>query len=151
MRLLPMVLVAASITAGCTFTPEIATTEFRHVSLAKARADEAEWKLVEEDLKAGRPVVIDVDAGQSLPVMIGASSPVVDLKVDRAELVFSRAVHVLIKDGALMVSPDGVRWAEIQDRRSMGVLFGIKQGKVEMGLTVSQKDGAVAVVDIEAK
>jgi hypothetical protein len=143
--------IASTLVFGCAHSREIVTSGFRHVSLANAGTNDGVWREVEEDLRAGRPVVIDLEAGQSLPVAISAVTPVASLEVESAALRFTKDVHVLVQEGSLMVSPDGTHWAAIQDRRSVGALFGINHGSLQMGLSVSKEKGATAVVDLKAE
>lgn len=144
--LIVAVLVALS---GCTYIPEIPSRDFLTLSAASAKSDPAQWKRVEEEVKAGRPVVITFAKGESLPLNVVATTPVASLKAERMELVFDREVFVMIKDGMLLASPDGLRWAEIQDRRSLGVLFDCRHGKLQLGFSASEADGAKGEVLFE--
>ncbi len=137
--------------SACVYIPEIPSKGFMTVSAASTKSDPAQWKRVEAEIKAGRPVVITFAKGESLPLNVVATTPVASLKAERVELVFDRDVFIMIKEGMLLASPNGMHWAEIQDPRSMGVLFDCRHGKLELGFSASETDGAKGQVLFEMR
>ena len=144
-----MIVAVVAAVVSCAQIPEIPSKNFLTLSGASAKSDPTQWKKVEEEVKAGRPVVITFAKGESLPLHVVATTPVASLKAERMELVFDREVFVMIKDGMLLASPDGLRWAQIQDRRSLGVLFGCRHGKIELGFSASEAEGATGEIRFE--
>lgn len=59
-------------------------------------------------------------------------------------------MYLHVARGRVHLSPDGKRWVALGSWRTMKRLFGIRRSTVRVGFGVSQKDGPLVTVGLEA-
>ncbi len=136
---------------GCDSTSRVDCTACRTLTVASAKSDPEAWKGLESDLAAGKCVVIVVRKGESLPVDIKAVLPMATLRTQEVELVFDVDTYLMLQQGRLRTSPDGQRWADIQDFKAQRTLFGFTTSSLSLGLAASHENGVKATVDLTTK
>jgi len=75
------------------------------------------------------------------------------LEPTKNSFVFTQDTYVLISYSRFMISPDGERWASIQDFKAQKELFGPSEGKSALliGFGITKDDGASITLDVVSK
>jgi len=66
-------------------------------------------------------------------------------------LRFERDVYLFLSKDGVLLSPDGERWARLEDLKALKELFGLCRGSMAIGFGVSQKDGGVLSIGLGAE
>lgn len=116
------------------------------LTLDELRADPG---AVADVLEAGAGgAVLSIPAGQRLPVRMALRSSLVELEAGDAALRFDRDAYLYVTRTAIMASPDRELWARIGDARSLGRLFGVGQGGLELGFGVHRSKGPLLSISL---
>jgi hypothetical protein len=100
-------------------------------------------------LKAGRPAaIVRIAAGEKLPVRLAVHSPLLDLEASDAALHLGCDAFLYVSRSMILASPDRERWAPIDDARSLGQLFGLGQGALDLGFTVHRSKGPLLTIGL---
>ncbi len=141
----------ATIAAGCDSITRVDSTKLRTVAVASLKSSPEQWREVEVDLSAGRECVFVVRKGESIPLDAHVALPMARLQSEKTNLVFTSDTYFLVSQGSMRISPDGQRWADIDDIRAQRELFGFKSGQVGFGFSASETAGAKFSLDIQTK
>jgi hypothetical protein len=87
-----------------------------------------------------RGMVVRVPSGSVLPVRIGLDLTALVLEPGENRLRVNQDVWLYISTRSFELSPDGVRWAKIQDVRALKKLFGLaSRGAFSFGFGFDKK------------
>ena len=133
---------------GCGGVQRLDTRSVPSFTLTEMRAPEGPTRVRAALGRGG--FVVRVKKGEALPVRLSTRLGVARLKSQRNELVFERDVYLFVAKRRVHLSPDGKRWVALGSWRTMKRLFGIRRGTVQVGFGVSQKDGPLVTVGVDA-
>jgi len=107
-----------------------------------------------EQLSQGRPieqpVILKIPQGTAMPVQVSVDSPIAHMAGGCGDLQFDKDLYLYLSATEILVSPDGSRWAAMDDRKAVNALFGIKGGQFRVGLSASKADGTAVQVKVLA-
>jgi hypothetical protein len=135
---------------GCTTVHRMDGTELTTISASDAQAEPGKWEEIGKQVSAGKAVVVKIEAGQKIPLNLTMTSPMANLVPGENQLLFTRDAYLYISPAIFRISPDGQRWAEIQDIKTQRKLFGFKKGNLSVGFGVAKAKGPPISVDITA-
>jgi hypothetical protein len=99
-------------------------------------------------MRAGKAVIVRLEAGDELPLRLRSRLGPVSLVTDgRNRLRCERALFLYVSGRQALIGPDGKRWAALGDWRAMRRLFGLRRGgTLRIGFSALKKKGAVVEV-----
>lgn len=138
-------------TTGCSSITHVDSSKHLIVPVASLAARPGEWERVEEELRQGLKVVFVVSKGESVPLDSYVVLPMATLQSAGNTLAFTRDTYLLVSTGSMRISPDGQRWADIDDFAAQKELFGFKSGQVAFGFSASQTAAPKFTLDVQTK
>jgi hypothetical protein len=142
--------VAILLFTGCSHIYRIDGAKLYTVSVSEARTEPGKWEEFGKQISAGKAAIVRIEAGQKIPLKMTMALPVAGLVSGENQLVFTHDAYLYISSVKLRISPDGQRWADIQDLRAQKKLFGFKKGDFSIGFRVTKEDGPQIPVDFSA-
>ncbi len=136
---------------ACSSISQFDTSKMKAVEIVSSTASQEQWKSVESEINAGREVLFLIHKGESVPLIVKVQLPMATLGAGNNILVFTRDTYLLISRAGLQVSPDGQRWANIEDLAGQRELYGYTSGSMSMGLSASESNSVQATIDIGVK
>lgn len=136
---------------GCTSIHRMDSTQLNVFPVSEAISEPARWADAGRELQEGKDVVFHIREGETIPVKVNMVLPMATLQPGKNNLVFTRDTYLLISRSAIRISPDGQRWADINDVKSQKVLFGFNKGGLSVGFHATAEEGAEISVDIVTK
>jgi len=136
---------------GCATIHRIDIDRGSVIPVSKILSDPAGSESIGKAVQEGKDVVLFVAKGQSIPLKINLDTPLVKVENGKNSLVFMQHTYLLISRSGFMVSPDGERWAAIQDLKALKKLYGFKGGSLSIGFGVSKEEGASATLNVGTK
>ena len=135
---------------GCAAIHRMDGTKFTTISASAAQAEPGKWEEIGKQVSAGKAIVVKIEAGQKVPLKLTMTSPMANLLSGENQLLFIRDAYLYISPAKFRVSPDGQRWAEIQDIKAQRKLFGLKKGALSVGFGAAKGEAPQISVDITA-
>ena len=139
-------LMTALTLAGCSGVHTLKTAGVPTVDLAVLEKDPGKHGFGLD--KGGKPrlptegLIVKVPKGTLVPLKLSLAVGLAVLEPGDNELRFERDLMLYISRDGLRVSPDGERWALIQDVKAVKSLFGLKQrGSMGFGFGISKETG----------
>jgi len=149
-------LLTALILAGCSGVHTMKTAGVPTVDLAALQKEPAKHGFGPG--KDGRPrlptegLIVKVPKGTQVPLKLNLAVGLATLEPGDNKLRFERDLMLYISRDGLRVSPDGNRWALIQDVKALKELFGLKgRGNVSFGFGISKETGTAFHLSLEQK
>ncbi len=136
---------------GCTSIYRMDSTQLKVIAVSEAMSEPAKWADVGRELQEGRDVVLHIREGQTIPIKVNMVLPMATLQPGTNSLIFTRDTYLLISRSAMRISPDGQRWANINDFKSQKTLFGFNKGDLSVGFYATEEKGTEISVDIITK
>lgn len=99
----------------------------------------------------GDGVIVLLEKGRKVPLDLALSSSLLSVSSTDGHVTAERDLYMLISREGLLLSPDGERFAPVQNQRSMKKLFGLDGGRFALGFGVTRDEGAKVTVRVEAK
>lgn len=99
----------------------------------------------------GEGVIVLLEKGREVPLDLLIRSPLLTAKSTEGTVTAERDLYLLISGKGLLLSPDGRRFAPVQNQRSMKKLFGLDGGQFALGFGVTREEGAKVTVRVEAR
>lgn len=91
-------------------------------------------------------MIVKLDKGSVMPIDLRASVPFATLEPGDNRVRVERDVWLLISPRQMAMSPDGERWARVQDLRAVQQLFGSRgRGAFQIGIGMNQDGPRVTV------
>lgn len=146
--LLTMIVLCAP---GCSSITRVDTSTLKSVRIATLATQPKEWEEIDALLQAGKSVVFVVGKGESMPLETRVVMPMATVQSQGTALVFTCETYFLVDSGSMRISPDGQRWADIEDLRAQRELFGWSSGSASFGFSASNDAGAKFILDIRTK
>jgi hypothetical protein len=107
-----------------------------------------------EQLSQGRPieqpVILKIPQGTAVPVQVSVETPLARMEGGCGDLHFDKDLYLYLSAAEILVSPDGNRWAGMDDRKAVNTLFGIQGGQFRVGLSASKIDGTALQIKVLA-
>jgi hypothetical protein len=135
---------------GCSAIHRIDGVKLYTVSASEARTEPGKWEEFGKQISTGKAVVVRLEAGQKIPLKLTMALPMANLVPGENQLLFTRDAYLYISPTKFRISPDGQRWADIQDIKAQRKLFGFKKGDLSIGFRVTREDGPQIPVDFTA-
>lgn len=154
MRSITRILLVGSLVCaalGCDAITRVDSSKLRTVDVASLKTSPEQWHQVERELSAGNECVFIVRKGESIPLEARVTLPMARLQAEATNLVFTNDTYFLVSQGSMRISPDGQRWADIDDLRAQRELFGVRSGQVSFGFSASEAAGAKFSLDVQTK
>ena len=98
--------------------------------------------LAEVMTKEPKAFVLFLRKGDKVPVHLQASMGPIALQPGDDYLVFSQDTYMYFGPNGMLLSPDGKRWAKVQDSDALGKLFGLKTGTFQIGFGAAKDQPA---------
>jgi hypothetical protein len=89
------------------------------------------------NLPPGEGVILHIAAGQTIPVEVDVDLGAVRWRHSGSKAVARDDVYILLRDGGAWISPDLREWAALGDGGAMKRLFGIRGGRMQIGMAVT--------------
>ncbi|MDD5224391.1 MAG: hypothetical protein PHE84_10395 [bacterium] len=134
---------------GCATIHRMDIAKLNVISVSEIVADPAKMLDYAKIIQEGKDIVFKIPEGQAIPLKLNLDLPVAKLEPGKNQVVFSRDVYLWISKSRARVSPDGQRWADIGNLKSIGKLFGFGKGQVSLGFFATKEEGAAVSVDIK--
>lgn len=99
----------------------------------------------------GDGLIVLLEKGREVPLDLLLSSSLLTVKSTDGTVTAERDLYMLITGQGMMLSPDGKRFAPVQNQRSMKKLFGLDGGSFALGFGVTREEGAKVTVRVQAK
>lgn len=150
----PVILSAmALLLVGCSGIHTISAAGVPTVDLATLQKDPTKHGFGLD--KKGRPrmptdgLIIKVPKGTRVPLRLSLAVGLATLEPGNNQLRFDRDLLLYIYRDGLRISPDGNRWALIQDVKAIKQLFGLKgRGTFGVGFGVDKDKGAAVHLSV---
>lgn len=97
------------------------------------------------------PLVIRFLAGEEVPLRLLLDVPFAELEAGRNALRLRSDLWVHLGPDGAFLSPDGRRWAPLDDTDALHDLFGFASGSLTVGLGVNAEAGAALTLGLEAR
>jgi hypothetical protein len=97
-----------------------------------------------------RPVLIRLPAGERIPVDLLLRAPFAELEGGSPALRFKRDVYLYFGEGKLLLSFDGLRFAQFGDLQGLKEVAGVSRGQLMFGLKVTEAEEAKISMALEA-
>jgi hypothetical protein len=155
MRALYAVPFLAASLAGC--AASVRNMDVSHlptytIDAVNAAPDETVGKALQSGPKA---VVVLFKKGDKVPLHLRAAFGPIAIEPGDDHVVFAQDIYMYITlDGSpefMLLSPDGKRWAAVQDHKALAKLFGLKTGTFQIGFGVNKERGAAFTIAVERK
>lgn len=138
-RILPWAGLALLQLAGCTSFQTVDKTKVATVSLAELQAEMTQrketWKLPEHG------VILKIGKGASLPLTVQLATALTTIEPASNRIRFEQDCYLFVSTGAIKLSLDGERWADMGDWRTFRRLLGGSRGYLRIGVGISREDG----------
>ncbi|HUU02412.1 MAG TPA: hypothetical protein VM425_13290 [Myxococcota bacterium] len=110
---------------GCSGIKTIKTDDLKPITIAEWRSGKIDRKGIE---KAGeeKGLLLKIAKGESFPLTISAKSELFEIG-ETIDIKFQQGVYMLMSSAGMQFSPDGKRWASLQNLGDLKDLFGLKK------------------------
>jgi hypothetical protein len=136
---------------GCAGVHRIAVDRSRVMPVSTIISDPAALEAFGKDIQGGREVVVFIRKGQTVPIKARLTLPMAELEPAKNSMVFTQDTYLLISKSRFMVSPDGERWAQLHDLKTIKELYGFNsKGHLMVGFGITKEDGAQVTLDVAA-
>ncbi len=139
------------VASGCQSITHFDSSKMKAVEIASTKATPEQLKEAGVVIDAGGESLFLIRKGESLPLVLTVQLPMATVGAGQNILVFTSDTYLLISHAGLRISPDGQRWANIEDLSGQRKLFGFSSGTMSMGLSASESGPAQATIDIGVK
>ena len=138
---------------GCASIHHQAIDRGKVIPVANLSSERATLEGLGKGLQEGREYVFLIRKGESIPLKVRLTLPMAKLEPAKNSIVFTQDTYVLISYSRFMISPDGERWASIQDFKAQKELFGPSEGKssLSVGFGINKEDGASITLDVASR
>ena len=99
----------------------------------------------------GDGILVLMKKGESLPMKLTADLKFGRIVTGRNRLVFDQDVYLYLSPNEILLSPNQVDWAPIQDTKALGEVFGIESGQFTLGFGVTRDFGPHGTVNVRTK
>jgi hypothetical protein len=138
-----------SLLVGCATIHRMDIAKLNVISVPEIVADPAKMLDYAKIIQEGKDIVFKIPEGQAIPLKLNLDSPVAKLDPGKNQVVFTRDVYLWISKSQARVSPDGQRWADIGNLKSIGKVFGFGKGQFSLGFYATKEEGAAVSVDLK--
>ncbi len=138
---------------GCATIHNITIDRAKVMPVATIMSDPALLEAFGKDVQGGKEVVVFIKKGQTVPIKIKLTLPMAELEPAKNSLVFTQDTYLLISlsKSRFMVSPDGERWAQLQDFKVQRELYGFNnKGHFLVGFGITKEAGAQVTLEVAA-
>jgi len=149
---LSIILSAIILFNSCTTIQEIDSTKFNVIDVSELMSGQTKLDEVIKSIQNGNTHVFKISKGQQIPLKININLPIMNIKPVKNNIVFTQDTYLLISKFEMKISPDGQKWANIQDVNTIKMLYGInKQGQLSVGYGLKKDEGAFFSLDIKTE
>ena len=134
---------------GCATIHRMDSAKLNVIPVSEIVADPAKMLDYAKIIQEGKDIVFKIPKGQAIPLKLSLDLPVAKLEPGKNQVVFTRDVYLWISKSQARVSPDGQRWADIGNLKSIGKVFGFGKGQVSLGFFATKEEGAAVNVDLK--
>lgn len=99
----------------------------------------------------GEGLIVKLDEGSEVPLSILVTTPLLSASSEGGTVRAMRDLHLFMSERGVMLSPDGTRFAPVDDRGAMRKLFGLKGGQFGIGFGVTREEGAKVTVRVQSR
>jgi hypothetical protein len=137
--------------SGCSHVQTIDRSAVETVTLRELSANPGEYQdLLRAYADGSGGLILEIEEGDELPLELAIRHPLVSVDTGKNTVLFQRHMFIYLSARGLLISPDGERWAPIQEMDAWKELFGgFKEGRhgtLSVGLGVTAEDGAAVTV-----
>jgi len=135
---------------GCASIHKIAIDRGKVIAVANIITEQAKMEDLSKGIQAGKDYVFFIGKGQSIPLKASLNLPMAKIAPVKNSIIFTQDTYLMISKSGLMISPDGERWALIQDLKTQKELFGAgkSKGYLSIGFGITKEDGAAITLDV---
>lgn len=146
-KLLPVLMLVVASSFGCASIRTVPAGRFETVTLDQlsSQGERLAPKVM------GDGVIVHVEKGQQIPLEFTFRTSVLSAETKGGTVTAQRELFLLISREGLLMSPDGARFAAVQDQDALKKLFGLNGGQFALGLGATKEEGAKVVVRIEER
>ena len=131
----PLLVAAVAGLAGCSGVRTLGRNDITTYTLdrvqAELRAKNGALDLPEQG------IIVKVDKGTRVPLNIDVSAPFASIEPGTNHVRFERDLFVHLTRSGMEISPDGQRWAKVEDLRGLKQLFGSGGGSFAFGAGIN--------------
>jgi len=98
-----------------------------------------------------KDLIFFIEEGQSVPMKALIVLPMAEHRSSDNQILFRQDTYLLVSQSKIMVSPDGQRWADLNDAKAHKTLYGLSKGFLSIGFHVTKADGPHFTVHMGSK
>jgi hypothetical protein len=146
-----LIIPAVFFLTGCANVHHLDSTRFDVISVPEGMKDSSRLEQVQQRISKGEPAIFKVAKDQQMPFKLNVDLPMGSLEKSESTFTFKQDTWLLMSRKKFQLSPDGQRWANITNRRSLAKLFGFKHGEFSFGFTAKTNESPFMYVDVKVK
>jgi len=135
--------------AGCATIHKTDVSSLNIVPVPEATSDPVNWEEIARLVSQGNNVVFRISKGQAIPLKTAVNLPMARIEAGQNNIVFTKDTYLMARQTGLWIGPDGQRWADINDIKSVNKLFGSGHGGGSMGFHITKEDGAFISLEVQ--
>ncbi len=145
-----LAVVGAAVALGCGGVQTLRKDVSQASTIEQIKANPESF--VERIKNPGDGILLAIKKGETVTLRLDLKTPsIATLQPGVNTLRFERDVYLFLSRNGVLLSPDGQRWARVEDMKAIKELFGLSRGTLQIGLGVSKEDGAVLSIGLGAE
>jgi hypothetical protein len=145
------IIITVLLAAGCSSIHRLDSSKYQVIAVPQGLRDGSRVAEVAQLLTNGTPVIFKMINGEQMPLKLAVDLPMGTLEKGDCRLAFKRDTYLLLSQRGCLLSPDGQRWASIQNPKSVTRLFGAKHGEFRFGFSSFTNEEPFMSVEVKAR